>query len=242
MKSTAIRCGDAAATSALLLLLVAFATQAADPEDFTAVGQLLIPTVHFENGYRRHYNERCTATLVTFGEGEAVAKTARSASIGSRLLLSAWHCLEYYRDLSRPILFEHASGVRVAARALGSGGGMHSDWAVLELERPLSGAVSVTETDALTTAPLLMAGFSTREEDDSPPLEFHDNCVVLEKVGRDIATNCHVRRGASGGPVFTAETPRRYLGIISRGDSAQRSIFVPINRVLPRLAHLRPAQ
>jgi hypothetical protein len=221
---------------AALVLLAAVGADASDsPAELLAVGRLLIPTVHFEEGYRRHYNERCTATLVSTADNTGDAPNGSSSARHSRLLLTAWHCLEYYRDLSRPILFEHSSGRRVAARAVSSGGGMHGDWALLHLAQPLPGAVPLRDERAEAGAQLLMVGYSRRADEPIPPLEVDADCELLDGRGPDMTTNCHVRRGASGGAVFSAETPRRYLGIISRGDSEQRSIYVPVSRVLPRL-------
>jgi hypothetical protein len=221
---------------AALALLVGSSSGLADTApELMAVGRLLIPTVHFEDGYRRHYNERCTATLIAPDAAPASPTADSTPAPHSRLLLTAWHCLEYYRDLSRPILFEHSSGRRVAARAVSSGGSMYGDWALLHLAQPLPGAVEVRDERAEPGAQLLMVGFSQREDDPTPPLEIDTDCELLMQTGPDMTTNCHARRGASGGAVFSAGTPRHYLGIISRGDSENRSIYVPISRVLPRL-------
>jgi hypothetical protein len=207
------------------LLLACFLAPLASGETaLQAVGQLLIPTVHFESGYRRHFNERCTATLVTPGRDS-----------NSPLLLTAWHCLEYYRDLSRPILFEHANGSLVEARQRASGGSMRDDWALLELREALPGAIPLLPVEVATGTAVMMAGFSRQHGKDSPPLTLDRNCSVTSREGEDLGTDCHARRGASGGPVFSAVAPRRYLGIVSRGDSAALSIFVPVSRIIPQL-------
>ena len=61
------------------------------------------------------------------------------------------------------------------------------------------------------------------------------SCRVTERAGADLVSDCHARRGASGGAVFSAEGPHRYLGIISRGDSDSVSIFVPLARLATQL-------
>lgn len=207
-----------------LLMACLLAPLASGETALQGVGQLLIPTVHFESGYRRHFNERCTATLVAPGRDS-----------NSRLLLTAWHCLEYYRDLSRPILFEHADGRRVEARQRASGGSMRDDWALLELREALPGAIPLLPVEVSPGTAVIMAGFSRQQGKESPPLTLDRHCRVTSREGEDLGTDCHARRGASGGPVFSAVVPRRYLGIVSRGDSAALSIFVPVSRVIPHL-------
>ncbi|MEM9398113.1 MAG: serine protease, partial [Pseudomonadota bacterium] len=49
-------------------------------------------------------------------------------------VLSAWHCFEDYRDLSRDILFTTVNGQSAKARLVSSGGSMRADWALLKLD------------------------------------------------------------------------------------------------------------
>lgn len=214
---------------AILLALLPLAAAAAPgaPGALASVGRLLIPTLRLENGYRRHYDERCSATLV------GVHGQRRS-----RWILSAWHCLEYYRDLSRPIVFEHGSGARLQARAVTSGGDMHADWVLLRLERPLPAPVAPDAADVPARAPLLMAGYS-RSAAGTPgnTLSWDNSCQVIGRDGADLRSDCRVRRGASGGAVFRrGGGSAAYIGIISRGDGASESIFVPLRRILPRIS------
>lgn len=219
--SSAVR----AAYGAVLALLLAVAPAAAELP-LAGVGQLLVPGIRYENGRGRHYDERCSATLVTTIQGRP-----------SPWLLTAWHCLEYYRDLSRPIVFVHASGERTTATASSSGGDMAADWALLRLAKPMPDAVALVSTETAPGTPLVMAGYSRREDVALPPLATDRGCRVTEPAGADLASDCHARRGASGGAVFAAEGRHRYLGIISRGDSDRLSIFVPLSRLAD---HLRP--
>ena len=92
-----------------------------------------------------------------------------------------------------------------------------------------------------------MAGFSRNADGSAnPPLESDVSCEVTAFEGRDLSSDCHARRGASGGAVFSRhaqgdrETPGRYLGIISRGDSNQHSIFVPLSRLTRALSPYLP--
>ena len=184
-----------------------------------------VPGIRYEEGRRRHYDERCSATVVTAATGGE-----------SRWLLTAWHCLEYYRDLSREIIFVHSGGERTTATAVASGGGMYADWALLRLARPMPDAVPLVAGSAEPGTPLVLAGYSNRESETPPPLELDRGCVVTAAEGRDFASDCHARRGASGGAVFSS-AGARYLGIVSRGDGERHSIFVPLTRLV---AALRP--
>jgi hypothetical protein len=158
-KDTATR----AAIGAVLCLLLPGALHA---EQVTAsVGQLLIPAVRHEDGYRRHFLEYCSATLVS-----------AAPAPHSRFLLTAWHCLEYYGDLSRAIRYRHADGQEREARQVASGGGMHADWALLRLADALPGPVALSGPVTDTVASLALAGYSRpdpaqpRDADAATPL------------------------------------------------------------------------
>lgn len=210
------------------LLLCQFASTALSEVPLHSVGQLLIPTIHFEDGRRRHFDERCSGTLVApDGDGH------------SRWVLTAWHCLEYYRDLSRPITFRHSSGKRSTAQSIASGGAMHADWALMRLRTRMPGAVLLEGGEIDVGAALVMAGYSRQDQDGADggeEITSDENCRVTGELEYDIASNCHARRGASGGAVFSGDGRGSYLGIISRGDSEDVSIFVPLRRLLKGLA------
>lgn len=200
------------------------------PQFLQSVGRLLVPGRRIEDGRERHYRESCSATLLTPSEG-----------MQASLILTAWHCLEYHTDLTDDIVFiiESSSGqhLRRSAKALSSGGGMHADWSIMRLREPIP-------TDRVSTASLsrtagddigsrvVMAGFSRDETlgDSGKVLTFHRDCQVLAQSDRDMATDCLAYRGASGGGVFSSDGGR-LLGVISRGDGRENSIFVPASRI-----------
>jgi hypothetical protein len=204
------------------------------PTILRAVGHLEVPGLRRVDGRRSHYTETCSATLIADGDA-AVAQA----------VLTAWHCLEYYEDLSRDIVFSLArpgAALRRTARHIGSGGGMHADWALLRLDAP----VPVDRYPAASLAPaaaaegtLIMAGFSRDAGLGSggDRLTWDGDCRIRGRHGSDLMTDCVAYRGASGGGVFQ---DGRLIGVVSRGDSRGRSIFVPVERFRSRvLAQLR---
>jgi hypothetical protein len=143
--------------------------------------------------------------------------------------MSAWHCLEDYRDLSRSLTFVDHRGTAHTVRVRATGGGMDRDWALLELPSPLPNALllSTEETDATST--LGMVGFPHTNTTATPTLL--PACTVTGAIGRDLRTDCVIQRGASGGAVLhrvqAGSARLRYVGVISRGDGVSQSIFVP---------------
>lgn len=201
----------------------------ASPPWLQAVGSLQVPGERVREGRRHHYLEQCSATLV-------VAAPGRDANT----LVTAWHCLEFYRDLSRPITFTLFAGtglplVREAHR-LTDGGGMHADWAILRLYQP----VPATLAPALVVHPgladparrITMAGFS---RDDGlgakgALLTYDPSCTILRQDRAGSDSDCHAYRGASGGAVIQLSPggEPQLVGVVSRGDSEGLSIYVPV--------------
>ncbi|KGE03327.1 trypsin-like serine peptidase [Pseudohaliea rubra] len=222
--------------AALLLLALALAgtveaerrlaVDGGAPSWLLAVGRLAIPTSHREDGRHRHYNERCSGTLLAPPEGG-----------DARLVLSAWHCLEYYTDLSREISFEitdsRGHALRRRARAVASGGGMAADWALLELDTPIpADRREAAELYPGTLAPgarLAMAGFSGDAGlgAGGDHLTYDPACRLTGASGPDRLTDCLAYKGASGGGAFH---DGRLVGVLSRGDSGGLSIYVPVRR------------
>lgn len=202
-----------------------------------SVGKLLVPNVRYENGYARHFDERCSATLVS-GEAEAME---------SRLILSAWHCIEYYRDLSKTLIYEQPGHPPVSARILVAGGSMRDDWVLLRLAKALPNPIPLPISTSTLSEPrsatqngqLIMVGYPIDGEAERARVVV-SNCVHTPSSGRDRGSSCVIERGASGGAVFAGNTPLgeqpEYLGVISRGDRKSLSIYVPINRFRKRLA------
>ena len=185
-----------------------------------AVGQLLVPAIRYENGYARHYNERCSATAVADVNNEAL------------YLLSAWHCLEDYRDLSKPLLFALSSGFQSPVRVVASGDGMLSDWILLRLQSPAPSSARLAAQTSAEGSELIMAGYPRdRSTADAGPITVQ--CQQSGKDYKDWSSDCVLQKGASGGAVFNPDG--EILGVISRGDGESVSIFVPVNRFRNRL-------
>jgi len=195
-----------------------------------AVGRLQVPGQRQREGRTVHYLEDCSATLVALpGRDQA------------DILLTAWHCLELYSDLSRPILFTAltASGDRIEREALrlADGGGMHADWAILRLHQ----AVSTRQLPALhplpgrvdPALPVTMAGYSRDAAvgRHGSVLSFDADCAITaQRAGVD-ETDCQAHKGASGGAVIQVSRAGEpgLCGVISQGDSAGRSTYAPVH-------------
>ncbi|MCZ6829417.1 MAG: serine protease [Gammaproteobacteria bacterium] len=216
-----------------LLLIIALeahadARQIFSPDSPTwmaAVGKLEVPGQKWENGDTSNYDEHCTATLIGSGFDR-----------DSHYILSAWHCLEYYRDLSKPILFSlPRAGITREAFIVASGGGMSADWALLRLRRPVSlqqaqplPAYGAAKSDAQAT--LTMAGYSADENlgQAGAVLTYDAQCQQLATTANLVTTDCTAFKGASGGPVVVRTgNSVQILGVISAGDSRSRSLYVP---------------
>jgi hypothetical protein len=218
----------------MLLALVGMTATAAEPSSeggrnlADSVGRLRVPAIRYEGGRARHFDEQCSATLVTLGERRQ-----------SGLVLSAWHCLEDYRDLSRPITFEVRDGEALEVRPIASGGSMRSDWALLRLQRDLPYPLPLAERPEDATTSVRLAGYPR----NAATLRTQD-CRNTGRDGRDRRTGCTAQRGASGGAVVTLPVSGspRFLGVISRGDGVSQSIYVPVDRILPRIRSFLDAE
>lgn len=200
------------------------------PRWLQAVGQLYVPGSRYENGRRKHYREDCSATLVK-----------RAGQVAANTVITAWHCLEYYHDLSQAIELTLLPGSPQAltrqAYRVADGGGMHADWAVLKLYQ----AVLSSEASALTLhprranpdRPVTMAGYSTQpgRAAGASGLSYDDACRVTSQRKRASESNCYARKGASGGAVvqLSAHGIPKFAGVISRGDSENLSIYIPVD-------------
>ncbi|MCB1690198.1 MAG: trypsin-like peptidase domain-containing protein [Halioglobus sp.] len=196
-----------------------------------AVGKLQVPGQRYHEGRRSHYLEDCSATLV-----------ARAGRSHADIIITAWHCLEWYGDLSRPITFTvvDTSGEPLHREAyrLADGGGMHADWAILRLDNALQrsqvAALAIHAEAADPGQPIIMAGFS---KDDGVgelgmALTFDPACAITAQ-GREMGdTDCTAFKGASGGAVvqLSENGEPRICGVISQGNGEGRSTFVPVGR------------
>jgi len=201
-----------------------------------AVGRLQVPAQRHRDGRTTHYLEDCSATLVAL-PGRDEADT----------IVVAWHCLELYRDLSRPIVYtaQTASGDRLEreARRLADGGGMHADWAILRLRR----AVPNRQVAALNPLPVradpgvrvTMAGYSRDERlgQRGQVLTFDADCSITSQRAGAAETDCSAFKGASGGAVvqLSGTGEPRLCGVISQGDGAGRSTYAALHDFRHRL-------
>lgn len=220
-----------------VLVLVASATQAEtrtvfnseSPSWLRAVGKLQVPGVKYDNGHQRIHQEGCSATLI-----------AKPGNLRADTIVTAWHCLEYYGDLSKAIRFTLLHGtkqsVSIEARRLADGGSMSADWAVLRLLEAVPSdritALTVHLKGADKQRSITMAGYSKNSPEER--LSYDLNCSIITPAPsghRDIASNCSALQGASGGAVvqFSGGMPM-LTGVISQGNGEGLSVYVPVEK------------
>ena len=200
------------------------------PAWLQAVGVLSVPGVRYREGRRSHYREACSGTLV-------VDRPGRSANT----IITAWHCLEFYDDLSMPITFTLGTGQEQpfvgVARRLADGGGMHADWAILRLEQAVPAerfaAVTVLDEGPVPGRPVTMAGYS-RDSGlgmHGQRLTFDPVCQIMHLAATVIEAECTAYKGASGGAVMQASDAGKaqLSGVISSGDGAGTVLYVPVS-------------
>jgi hypothetical protein len=232
-----------------LLALVLFAS-AAHPDDgrlaltndsspwLRAVGRLKVPGQRLQNGRTAHFLEDCSATLLT-PPGRAEADT----------IVTAWHCLELYGDLSRAITFtaRTASGELLEREAyqLADGGGMYADWAILRLRPAVSSrqlaAMQPHPAPADPGRPITMAGYSRDAGvgEGGRVLTFDPDCAITAQRPDLGETDCTAFKGASGGAViqFASGGQPRFCGVISQGNGTGKSTYVPLDAFRKTLNH-----
>jgi V8-like Glu-specific endopeptidase len=219
----------------LLALLLGTATAQAgeraifsadSPQQLRAVGKLTVPGSDRVDGERRHRDENCSASLV-----------------GPSTILTAWHCLEYYRDLSREPVFTLPlvpGQDAIPARRLADGGSMDADWAILRLAQPIH-SVKPLQVVAFSSTDneVMIAGYA---RDDGlgaggEKLTWQAGCKLSEANRRRVGTDCVTYKGASGGAVLSATG---IVGVISAGDSSEQTFFSPSRGFLTLVrAHAR---
>ena len=221
----------------LCLLLLSTALLAEERSAYTeqspawlvAVGKLEVPGSRYRDGRRKHYREDCSGTLLAAAPGRR-----------ADLVLTAWHCLEFYDDLSRAIIFtlrpNSAKPVQREAYRVADGGGMHADWALLKLHRPIEAAdvpgLPPHPERADVARPITMAGYSGDDGlgGGGATLTYHRQCRITQQKLRESESDCQAYKGASGGAVIQLSTEGEALvsGVISRGNSESVSIYVPV--------------
>jgi secreted trypsin-like serine protease len=184
------------------------------------VANIEVPAIKFEHGRARHYTEYCSGTLLQ-----------NPKTLKPRFVISAWHCVEHYQDLSRDIIvgFPHfqSNHADYTARLIDSGGGISNDWAVLELSNGPSAeeleGLSLLATDK--AKPATAAGFALALPKGRQRLSFDDSC----RASGDVQwVQCTTSKGASGGPIVQTQGARSgIVGVISQGDSQAFTISYP---------------
>jgi V8-like Glu-specific endopeptidase len=185
------------------------------PAWLAAVGTLTVPGHRFEEGEQLHHRENCSATL-----------------IAPQTILTAWHCLEYYRDLSQQIVFSlpyQPQQPSWLARRLADGAGMTADWALLRLERPVKNVVPVavrSRWQEPSSNHISIAGYSRDAAlgAGGDNLTWQAQCMITEDEDYRVATDCEAYKGASGGPVIREN---KIVGVISAGDGEGLTYFAP---------------
>jgi len=196
-----------------------------------AVGKLEVPGIKFERGYQRNHRENCSATLVT-----------KSAGNRADTIITAWHCLEFYTDLSKTITFTlfngHKRSFSTEAYRLVDGGGMDADWAVMRLRQSVPASVApalkLHPEKANAKRPITMAGYSndSLSGGTGDHLSYDPACTITRQAaarGRS-ESNCAAMKGASGGAVIqlSADGEPLLAGVISQGNGRDFSVFVPV--------------
>lgn len=202
---------------------------ASSPAWLRAVGKLQVPGSRYDSGRRDHLLEDCSATLVTSSAGHS-----------ADTIVTAWHCLADYNDLSKPITFTLLPGQPGAeqrqAYRLDDGGGMEADWAVLRLYRPIAThevrALAIHPERAEAGRNISMAGYSRDPGKGAggERLTFDRNCRITDAAAAVGHSDCIAYKGASGGAVvqFSKDGLPLFSGVISQGNGAGVSTFVPV--------------
>jgi hypothetical protein len=204
-------------------------TEALSPNWLRAVGKLQVPGTKVVEGRTRHHREDCSATLVS-SPGNAQADT----------VITAWHCIEFYTDLSKQISFtllpDSSDPLKLEAYRVADGGSMHADWAILRLRQP----IARTQVVAMTLHPgeakkddhIIMAGYSADEQlgRHGDRLTYDDDCSITEHTRNGGDSDCYAHKGASGGAViFLSNKGEAWFGgVISQGDGVGFSTYVSV--------------
>jgi hypothetical protein len=226
--------------SAVLLAVCATSAQADSRETYhsqspiwlQAVGKLQVPGIKYSQGHPRNHHENCSATLI------ARSRNSEPTSAVADTIVTAWHCLEFYSDLSKAITFTLMYGTQSSfsseAVRVADGGSMRADWAVLRLRQPVPAAkvaaLTLLPSMANPLKPISMAGYSRNNPQQR--LSYDLDCdITSQPLKGSSASNCKALKGSSGGAVIQLSSAGEAMltGVISQGDSQNLSLFVPVD-------------
>lgn len=217
--------GAGRALTGLCLLLSLNAPVAAVPEfpsdPISKIDQsvipLRVPTSRIVEGYRRHHQEDCSATVVR---------------LEPLTLLSAWHCFDGFDDLSRSPQFRVA-GKWFPARLIASGGSMEADWALLTVLPPIHGSLG-----GLHPLPVLSVGLPAPKETvriagypktSATGVWTSSNCPITGQIKQWIGARCMATQGVSGGPALIERDGRWFVaGVVSAQRSDRTLLIAPL--------------
>ncbi len=210
-------------------------SNAASADWLQGVGKLYVPGTKYDKGHRLNYKEHCSATLV-----------AEPGKLSANTIITAWHCLEHYDDLSKAITFTLFYGttqsITIDAYPYDDGGSMQADWALLRLYTSvadtIASALVVHTGHAEEGRPIVMAGYSTDSHDER--LSYDPSCSIASTPlsSPEIKeTDCNAAKGASGGAVvqYTVQGEPLLVGVISQGNGEGLSLYVPVQVFRARL-------
>lgn len=208
------------------------------PKWLAAVGKLYVPSIKMIEGRRSNHREDCSATLVSRRQGEK-----------ADTIITAWHCLEFYKDLSKSITFtllpDSNTPITGVVHRLADGGGIHADWAILRLHEPVASdrvlPLLIHPSRASNESTISMAGYSSDPGlgQGGNLLTYDPLCKVTAQVRSSSNSNCRAFRGASGGAVvqLSSEGEPWLSGVISQGDGEALSIFIPVEKFRTAINH-----
>ena len=203
-----------------------------------AIGHLQVPITRFEGGRRRHFTEHCSATSVTPGPHP--------------IFVTAWHCLDGYDALLRPMLMTIGQREPVPMRVLASGGSMSADWALLRTDEPIEhlhwiplSADPLHIGTKISAAGIASIEISSDQRARTPSTQrrllIHAECEVTDAYSNNGISNCVARPGASGGAILsrTDSGSVRLSGVISAGDGESVVLYYPADALFRRVQSLR---
>ena len=201
-----------------------------------AIGHLQVPITRFEAAV--------DATSPNTARPPAFTRT-------HPIFVTAWHCLDGYDALLRPMLLTIGQREPVPMRVLASGGSMSADWALLRTNEPVEDLHWIplsadplhigTKISAAGIAPIeISSDQRARTPSTQRRLLIHAECEVTDAYSNNGISNCVARPGASGGAILsrTHSGSVRLSGVISAA-MASVVLYYPADALFRRVQSLR---